>query len=381
MARKENNNQDSIVHLIERDNAKGIRFCLHYTINGKRYRETLLNIPWVHKSDKRNYREARAKAEAVQWQRITEIRNGQLGINNTYSSLLFSDWLEQCATRADQRATEGMNRHTWARMIRHTVVILKEYAGSDTRLGDIDKKYIVGFVDYLRNDYTTKQGKRLAPKTADKYYSCIRFCLNEAVRNELINNNPCNLISNSDKIKVPQATREYLNIEELRRLIDVPTDSETTKQVYMFMCCCGLRISDVKKLRWQDIEQDGDTWRMRIVQQKTKDAAYLPLSEAARRYLPQKENATADGLVFAQIPTEQAMNRALKTMAQRAGINKRITLHTARHTFATLELTQGADLYTTSKLLGHTNVRTTQIYAKIIDEKKQKAVDLLNEIL
>lgn len=80
------------------------------------------------------------------------------------------------------------------------------------------------------------------------------------------------------------------------------------------------------------------------------------------------------------MPTEPAMNRALKTWVKRAGIEKNITLHTARHTFATSLLTKGADLYTVSKLLGHSEVATTQIYAKIIDEKKVEAVNLLNNI-
>ena len=74
------------------------------------------------------------------------------------------------------------------------------------------------------------------------------------------------------------------------------------------------------------------------------------------------------------------MNRALKRWATAAGITKNLTLHTARHTFATLMLTKGADLYTTSKLLGHREIGTTQIYAKIIDKKKENAVDLLNNL-
>ena len=78
--------------------------------------------------------------------------------------------------------------------------------------------------------------------------------------------------------------------------------------------------------------------------------------------------------------TEPAMNRALKAWAKRAGIDKDITLHTARHTYATTLLTKGADLYTVSKLLGHSEVATTQIYAKIVDSKKVEAVNLLNNL-
>jgi len=96
--------------------------------------------------------------------------------------------------------------------------------------------------------------------------------------------------------------------------------------------------------------------------------------------MPLRGDATATDLVFASLPTEPAMNRTLKAWAERAGIEKNLTLHTARHTYATTLLTKGADLYTVSKLLGHSEVATTQIYAKIVDKKKVDAVNLLDNL-
>ena len=72
------------------------------------------------------------------------------------------------------------------------------------------------------------------------------------------------------------------------------------------------------------------------------------------------------------------INKLLKTWAQKAGISKHISFCTARHTFATMMLTLGADIYTTSQLLGHTDIRTTQIYAKIVNRKKDEAINLVN---
>ena len=163
-------------------------------------------------------------------------------------------------------------------------------------------------------------------------------------------------------------------------LEDTPTAGEETKRVYLFMCYCGLRISDVKALRWADINQQGKQWAITIRQQKTQTPVYLPLSDKAREFLPQQGESSASEFVFAHLPTEPAMNRTLKLWAKRAGIEKNLTLHTARHTFATTLLTKGADLYTVSKLLGHSEVATTQIYAKIVDKKKVDAVNLLNEL-
>ena len=80
------------------------------------------------------------------------------------------------------------------------------------------------------------------------------------------------------------------------------------------------------------------------------------------------------------LPSRTYGNRVLKQWALTAGVNKRVTYHTARHTFATMMLTLGADLYTISKLLGHSEVSTTQIYARIINKKKTDAVNLVNGV-
>ena len=114
---------------------------------------------------------------------------------------------------------------------------------------------------------------------------------------------------------------------------------------------------------------------------KTQEPLYVPLSQRALDYLPERGNSTDEDNVFLCLTTDSRLNKHVAQLAASAGIKKHVTFHTARHTFATLLLTEGADLYTTSKLLGHTDISTTQIYAKIVDEKKQEAVSLLDNIL
>ena len=111
--------------------------------------------------------------------------------------------------------------------------------------------------------------------------------------------------------------------------------------------------------------------------QKTKDPIYLPLSNEALRWMPERGEKRADDKVF-DLPCFSQVNDRLKVWAKAAGINKNMTFHTARHTFATMMLTLGADLYTTSKLLGHSDVQITQVYAKIVNQKKDEAVNLVN---
>ena len=131
-------------------------------------------------------------------------------------------------------------------------------------------------------------------------------------------------------------------------------------------------------LRWRDIQKT-DAGEVIYVpsMQKTKRPVIVPLGIQARKWLPEKNEALQDDKVFADAPTLGCANRALKHMAKRASIDKTISFHCSRHTFATMTLTAGGDIYTTSKMLGHTNVHTTEIYADVVMEKKVDAVNLM----
>lgn len=142
---------------------------------------------------------------------------------------------------------------------------------------------------------------------------------------------------------------------------------------------CSTRCWDVpsEQEHWQGIR-----WMLYLPSmQKTKQPAIVPPSEKALEWLPEHPaDCKADTKVFANAPTLSSANRALKHMARRADIRKTISFHVARHTFATMTLTAGGDLYTTSRLLGHTNIHSTEIYADVVMERRTQAVNLLNAI-
>lgn len=361
---------------------------LDYYKDGQREYEflKLYLIPEKTPFDKLHNTETLNAANAIKAERTHAIIAEEAGLKRVgQSKMLLSDWMMHCADRAEQRASTVANRHTWGRTIENTIDIVRQYSGDGVRLSDVDKAFCIGFIEYLRTGYVIgsrvqNTGKHLAASTAQKRYQCLRFALSEAQREGIITTNPCDLLADADKIKVPESTRAYLTIEELKTLEATPTASDGTRRAYLFMCYCGLRISDVLRLRWADIDTQGEPWTIAIRQQKTQTPLYLPLSDKAREFLPQQGEAAPSGSVFASLPTEPAMNRTLKLWAKRAGIEKNVTLHTARHTYATTLLTKGADLYTVSKLLGHSEVATTQIYAKIVDRKKVDAVNLLNNL-
>ena len=174
--------------------------------------------------------------------------------------------------------------------------------------------------------------------------------------------------------------RVYLTADELRKLINATCINNEVRNAFLFSCMCGLRWSDINALKWGDIKRDGDNWKIEIRMVKTRELLYLPLSDEAKNFLPARDEKADSDFIFT-LPTLWWAEKNIADWLKDSKINKHVTFHCGRHTFATLMLTQGADLYTTSKLLGHTDVKTTQIYAKIVDAKKAEAVNLLNGLL
>ena len=313
------------------------------------------------------------QANAIKAQRVIELTNNEAGvINKSRGAMLLTDWLKTCEERADKR---GIVTSSVKLNLSDKLVLFK---GDKTRLKDIDKAFCIGFIDYLRNSYTKSNGKSLSVGTIHKLISIFISSLNEAVREELIDKNPFDLLNSSDKPKQPESTREYLTPDEVERLKATPCKYPELKQAFFFACYCGLRVSDVSALAWSNIEATKGKTQIALVQKKTKQPLYIPLTNAQLAYLPQRPKKAENTPVF-DLPSIPTMTRQLKVWATDAGITKNLTFHVSRHTFATSLLTLGADLYTTSKLLGHTNIATTQIYAKIVDKKKEEAMSLFDK--
>lgn len=154
-----------------------------------------------------------------------------------------------------------------------------------------------------------------------------------------------------------------------------PCDSEILKRAALFSALTGLRHSDIKQLKWRDIVKDKEHYQLHFTQQKTKGVEYMPISDQA--YSLCGERGDADRLVFEGLQDPSWINRPVKRWIEASGITKHITFHCFRHTYATLQLTNGTDIYTVSKMLGHKKVTTTQIYAKIVDAKKDAAADAI----
>ena len=243
---------------------------------------------------------------------------------------------------------------------------LKQFDNRIT-IGLVDEVWLEKYKDYLLS--------KIAQNTASLYFRYLKHVLNISVREKILASNPAKNVSN---IKQVESQRAYLTIEEIKKLNSTPCKYSENKRAFLFACYTGMRYSDIVKLTWGNFK-DG---QLQFRQKKTKGFEYIPLSETALKFInntPSNILYMPDELIF-KIPNRMALIRDLKKWAKSAKINKNLTFHVARHTFATLAITSGVDLYTVSKILGHRSISTTQIYAKIIDEKKRLAVNILPKI-
>lgn len=252
---------------------------------------------------------------------------------------------------------------------------LKKSMGLQVPFGQVDEKTVKQFLHYLKEAH-------LSSNTRCTYFAILCSVFNEAIRDKIITQNPCKLIPRQDRPKHEESKRTFLNLEELTKLAatPMPCRNHQVKEAFLFCCLTGLRISDVLSIRYSDISEGVLQYRQKKSKQQFH---YLPLSKQAQRILaglvpdPKRES------VFWELVRKITHNQRLHILdqwAKSAGITKKVTWHVGRHTCATLLISYGEDIYTVSKLLGHSNVAITERYAKIINTKKVEAVNKIPDI-
>ncbi|MDE5417648.1 site-specific integrase [Labilibaculum sp. DW002] len=241
-----------------------------------------------------------------------------------------------------------------------------KFKTKDYPLGKIDYKFLDEFDVYLKTKFEVHQN------TAWNYHKHFRRVLNLAISLRHIDKNPYG------NYKVPLVTthREYLTSEELERIENKSIEMDRVRlvrDIFVFACYTGLSYSDIHKLNGTHLQKGNDDkdWIV-IDRNKTNTRCRIPLLPKAKEILNAYENypATVYSGKLLPVLTNQKLNSYLKEIGDMCNINKDISMHMARHTFATsITLSNGVPIETVSKMLGHTSLKTTQIYAKILDEK------------
>ena len=237
----------------------------------------------------------------------------------------------------------------------------------------IDMHLIENFRDFLlKAPRGGNKSGTISQNTASTYFTLFKAALHQAFIDSYFD---VDIAAKVKGISGVESRREYLTIEELNKLAATPCEYPMLKKAAFFSALTGLRHSDIRKMTWKELSVEGDHYRINFTQRKTGGVEYMPISEQA--YLICGEPAEPDRLVFEGLQDPSWINRPVKKWIEAAGIKKHITFHCFRHSYATNQLTEGTDLYTVSKMLGHTNIRTTQIYAKVVDSKKEEAAQAI----
>ena len=358
-----------------KDGSKSLYLDIYH--NGKRSYKflKLYLVPETDVSSRLMNANTLAQANAIKEEMILDLCNKIAGIkdNSHKAKMPFFEWMRIYADNAKKTCADSSK--AW---IDRAVTEVMEF-NSEITLAEVDKDFLMAFLEHLVDRTALNcDRKKMSKSTVFLYLCYVRAALNYAVKESLIQRSPFKGITKAS-LSVKEHKREYLTVEEIKSLIETPCYREDIKAAFLFSCFSGLRIHDIMNLRWKDIVDTTSHWQVEIVQYKTGVELYLPLNMNARKWLPERqEDASPEDKVFPKLTRYH--KQVLSTWVKNAGITKEVSFHVGRHSFATLCLTAGVDIYTTSQLLGHTTIRHTQRYAQIINTKKDDAVSLLDGV-
>ena len=339
------------------------------------YLKEYLTIDPKTKAEKQKNKETLELAEKILSIRQAEYYQGKYKIQNTSKGKY--NFLEYYNEKKKERYQSEANYDNWVAAQKH----IEAFCPTSTTFNDIDIDFIKTFQKFLHTEAKTKAGQPLAQNTKHTYYNKFRACLKSAFDEGYLKEN---LIEKVKSIPMGETHREYLTIDEVQALSKTSIKQEILKKAFLFSCLTGIRWSDINKMKWSEVRDEGidengkPIHRIVFSQKKTKGVEYLYISAQAREFLGDRRKP--DDRVFVNLHYSANMNINLVKWCMRAGITKHITFHSARHTNAVLLLENGADIYTVSKRLGHKEIRTTEIYAKIIDKKMKEAANLIPKL-
>lgn len=268
---------------------------------------------------------------------------------------------------------KASNHDNWVSALNY----IEAFTNGKLKFADLNEKFFEDFKEYLLTTKSKKSDKTtLSQNSAVSYFNKVKAALKQAYKDGILQTD---LNATISPIKAAETRREYLTIEELNKLVKTPCNNDLLKRAALFSALTGLRFSDIQKMVWGELEYiEGQGYFLNFSQKKTKGVEVLPISEQAYSFTEGAENPKdmpQDKTVFEGLKYSAYHNKHLFQWIGAAGITKDITFHCFRHTFATLQLFNGTDIYTVSKMLGHKDLKTTQIYANIVDDTKRKAAD------
>lgn len=357
------------VKVIERKNANGTTTqMLEIWHDGKRTYERLAHLQLPKSTTpiaRMEIKQKRETAKRIAIEKAKQLQSDEYGIiTDAAKNTLVTEWMQDYVNRyklKDKRNMQGV----FNRFVR----FLAEEKKTDLKMKALTDILITDFRDYLK---PLSKGEGAA-----SYFTRFKKIVKSAYKAKMLLNNPAADVKVEGMGKAEK--KDILTLDEISRLAATPIQSEEIKKALLLSCFTGLRWVDVKALQWGNIKLDADNPCIQLRQSKTGNDLNINLSQTALKILnKQAENLEKkEGFVF-DLPTANGANKTVKAWVKRAGIDKKITWHNARHSFGTNLVLQDVDVLTTSKLLGHASLKHTQRYVDVANEMKQKATEKLN---
>lgn len=333
--------------------------------------DTYLIVDPKTAKEKKENKEALEFAENVIAIRKAEYAQGRFELKNTAKAKRV--FLNFFADLADEKRTldSSNNYGNWFSTYQH----LKKVVPKNLTFEEIDEYFIKKVRKYFEKDAISKSDLPLSQNSKYSYFNKFKAALRNAFDNGYLTVNYASKIKSFEQA---ESQREYLTFDEVQSLANSECKYPVLKRAFLFSCLSGLRWSDINTLLWSEVRDEGDVTKVNFRQEKTDGVEYLYISKQARELLGERQDQ--QDRVFRGLKYGMTYNTEIIRWCNRAGVPKHITFHSARHTNAVLLLENGADIYTVSKRLGHRELRTTQIYAKIVDSKMKEAAEIIPEL-
>ncbi|OKL39536.1 tyrosine-type recombinase/integrase [Pontibacter flavimaris] len=301
-------------------------------------------------------------AEGIKAKRQVEVNNKRYGF--LAKTQLGITLLEYYTEQIERRV--GSNNGNW----QSSLYYLEKFFDADTKLSELTVNLCNEYKNYLLSAPSQRSPKKkLSQNSAVSYFNKLKATLKQAFKDGILQND---INARIEAIPTGETHTNFLTQEELDSLYDTDCELSDIKQAAIFSALTGLRFSDIEKLLWSEVQYSSkEGYYIQFRQQKTQGVEVLPISDQAAELLGERGEPTAK--VFSTLIYSASNNKVLKDWVKAAGITKHITFHCFRHTYATLQLSLGTDIFTVSKLLGHRALKTTMTYAKVIDKTKREA--------
>lgn len=320
----------------------------------------------INRREKQYNETMREKAETIRCRRFESV------INERY------DFLDKEKMKGDFLAYFAYILKTKDKKWQYVYTHFERFVDKKCTFEEVDVNLCRKFRAYLLQANNLSTGKKMAINSVAGYWSTFRGFLKIAFREKMIKENVNEYL---DRIEYEPTEKERLTLTELKKLYNTPCRIEVLKKASIFACLTGLRRSDIIALTWNHIKNYADGGKyVEFISQKTKERNIIALSDFTYSLIA----PSGKGKIFVGFTTAMTQH-PLKEWLTTANLGKHITFHSFRHSFASLQLELGTDIYTVQSLLAHKSVTTTQLYARHADPKTREAaarlsLEMLNSV-